>query len=209
MNVVEKFLEKYNQCIVLLSGFEQLHLSEYAKQLAENLNFQLLKFDHPNYDSLNNEVNQKSKKGIVVYGLTFLKDNLKFKPLIHISLSGPKGLINDDEKFDIYNQNKINNFINKYENIKDLNYHDEIYERIFNVCIDVVMKRIYGDRYEEVQKEYIKLSEKEKYDTPKEDNTNKSTEDAKRSSEISVGGKRRKQKKVIGTRLLMKRITLG
>jgi hypothetical protein len=33
MNVVEKFLEKFNQCIILLSGFDKLHLNEYAKNL--------------------------------------------------------------------------------------------------------------------------------------------------------------------------------
>ena len=42
MNVVEKFLEKFNQCIILLSGFDKLHLNEYAKNLAENFNFDLI-----------------------------------------------------------------------------------------------------------------------------------------------------------------------
>jgi hypothetical protein len=208
MNVVEKYLEKFNQCIILLSGFEQLHLTEYAKNLAENLNFELVKFDHENYNILNNEVNKYAKKGVVAYGLSFEKDKLNFKTTYHISLSGPKSVINDDNKYQIYTDNIKNSFINKFKNIKDLNYHDEIYADIFNICIDVIMKRVYGDRYEEVQKEYAKLTEKEKFDTPKksEDDEQKDLEE----SEVSVGGKRNKKNKrlVIGTRLLMQRIKL-
>jgi hypothetical protein len=208
MNVVEKYLEKFNQCIILLSGFEQLHLTEYAKNLAENLNFELVKFDHENYNILNNEVNKYAKKGVVAYGLSFEKDKLNFKTTYHISLSGPKTIINDDNKYQTYTDNIKNSFINKFKNIKDLDYHDEIYEDIFNICIDIIMKRVYGDRYEEVQKEYAKLTEKEKFDTPKksEDDEQKDLEE----SEVSVGGKRNKKNKrlVIGTRLLMQRIKL-
>jgi len=208
MNVVEKYLEKYNQCIILLSGFEQLHLTEYAKNLAENLNFELVKFDHENYNILNNEVNKYAKKGVVAYGLSFEKDKLNFKTTYHISLSGPKTIINDDNKYQTYTDNIKNSFINKFKNIKDLNYHDEIYEDIFNICIDIIMKRVYGDRYEEVQKEYAKLTEKEKFDTPKksEDEEQKEPDE----SEVSVGGKRSKKNKriVIGSRILMHRIKL-
>jgi len=208
MNVVEKYLEKFNQCIILLSGFEQLHLTEYAKTLAENLNFELIKFDHENYNILNNEVNKYAKKGVVAYGLSFEKDKLNFKTTYHISLSGPKSLINDDKKYQTYTDNIKNSFINKFKNIKDLDYHDEIYEDIFNICIDVIMKKVYGDRYEEVQKEYAKLTEKEKFDTPKksEDSEQKDPDE----SEVSVGGKRNKKNKriVIGSRLLMQRIRL-
>jgi len=70
----------------------------------------------------------------------------------------------------------------------------------------MIMKRVYGDRYEEVQKEYAKLSENEKYDTPKksDDEDDKDTE-----SELSVGGgKNKKQNRVIGTRILMRRIRI-
>jgi len=207
MNVVEKFLEKFNQCIILLSGFEQLHLSEYAKNLAENFNFDVVKFNYPDYDSLNNEVNSKASRGVIAYGLTFDKDLLKFKTNYHISISGSKALINDDATFEMYNQNIKNNFINKFKNIKDLDYHDNIYEDIFNLCIDMIMKKLYGDRYEEVQKEYAKMSEKEKYDTPKQETEEE--KDIIEESEESKGGKRKKkQKRIIGTRLLMKRITL-
>ena len=35
MNVIEKYLEVYKKCIILLSGFEKLHLIKYAKKLAK------------------------------------------------------------------------------------------------------------------------------------------------------------------------------
>ena len=99
MNILEKFLELFNKCIIILSGFEQLHLSEYAKKLAENFNFDLINFDYPNYDNLNEIVKNNKNKGLVIYGLSFEKDLIKFRPSIHISLSGPKHIIKDDEKY--------------------------------------------------------------------------------------------------------------
>ena len=215
MNVIEKFLEKFHQCIILLSGFDKLHLNEYAKNLADNLNFELISFDYPNFDKLNSEVNtaindKQSKHGFVIYGLSFPNEFLKFKPNIHISVSGSKALVDNDEKFNIYTENIKKNIINKFKNIKDLDYHDQIYEDIFNLCIDMIMKRVYGDRYEEVQKEYAKkaIAEKEApkkkdesdqtaettetTETNETDETNKSEESIKSSP--SIGGSDRKTK---------------
>ena len=56
MNVIEKYLEVYKQCIILLSGFEKLHLSEYAKKLAKEFNFTLIEFKYTEYDDLNQEI---------------------------------------------------------------------------------------------------------------------------------------------------------
>ena len=209
MNVIEKFLEKFHQCIILLSGFDKLHLNEYAKNLADNLNFELISFDYPSFDKLNSEVStllrdKSTNHGIVIYGLSFPNESLKFKPNIHISVSGSKALIDNDEKFNIYTENIKKNIINKFKNIKDLDYHDQIYEDIFNLCIDMTMKRVYGDRYEEVQKEYAKKAIAEK-EVPKKkeesdetndtDETNKITEtEESTKSSPSIGGSDRKTK---------------
>ena len=156
--------------------------------------------------SLNKEINRKATRGLIVYGLIFEKDKLQFKPNYHISLSGPRGLIDDDSKYEIYTQSTKNCIINKFKNIKDLDYHDQIYEDIFNLCIDMIMKRVYGDRYEEVQKEYAKLNSEEKYDTPKDSEGKK---DSAQKTEVSTGGRRNKnQSRVIGTRILMRRIKI-
>lgn len=223
MNVIQKFLEKYNQCIILLSGFEQLHLSKYANDLAQNFDFHPIKFNYPHYDNLNNDVNKYSKKGVVVYGLTFEKDKLNFKPNIHISLSSGRGLINDDEKYQIYNDNIKNNIINKFKNIKNLDYSDDVYADIFNLCIDMIMRRIYGDRYDEAQKKYAEISEKEPKlknvesddeELPPRDVINEDSEYEKalparvRARKNQEKKKKISPKRIIGTRILQKRIKL-
>jgi hypothetical protein len=162
MNVIEKFIEKYKKCIILLSGFEKLHLEEYAKLLAENFNFELIKFDYPDFELLNNQVSKSSANGVVIYGLTFPSDQLKFKTSYHISITSNRTLIDNDDKFNIYQENVKKNIINKFKNMKDLDYHDDTYLDIFNLIIDMVEKKVYQDRYEQVQEEKAKLTLKEK-----------------------------------------------
>ncbi len=210
MNVVEKFLEKFNQCIILLSGFEQLQLPEYAKNLAENFNFHLVKFDYPDYISLNNEVTQYAKTGVIAYGITFEKDKLNFKTNYHISLSGPKSLINDDEKYNFYTEHTKVNFINKFKNLKSIEYTDDVYDDIFNLCIDMIMRKVYGDRYEDAQKQYAEINSKEEpknIEKEDEDTDPEDTDDIPKIKSEQSGGKK-KNKRIIGTRLIMSRIKL-
>lgn len=206
MNVVEKFLEKFNQCIILLSGFEQLQLPEYAKNLAENFNFHLVKFDYPDYISLNNEVAQYAKTGVIAYGITFEKDKLNFKTNYHISLSGSKALINDDQKYSFYTEHTKDNFINKFKNLKSIEYSSEVYDDIFNLCIDMIMRKIYGDRYEEAQKKYAEINSKEEPKSKDMEDEPEDTDEIPKVSSEQSGGK--KKKRIIGTRLLMSRIKL-
>ena len=212
MNVVEKFLEKFNQCIILLSGFEQLQLSEYAKNLADNFNFNIVKFNYPNYNILNDEVIKKSSKGVIVYGLTFEKDKLNFKTNYHISLSSHKSIINDDEKYKIYTEHVKDNFINKFKNVKTIEYDNNTYDDIFNLCIDMIMRRVYGDRYEEAQKKYAELNLKTEPITPNNDDSEnediEEIDERQKITEQSGGKKRKNGKKIIGTRLVMSRIKL-
>jgi len=175
MNVIEKFIEKYKKCIILLSGFEKLHLEEYAKLLAENFNFELIKFDYPDFELLNNQVS-KSSTGLVIYGLTFPSDQLKFKANYHISLAGNRTLIDDDSKFNIYQENVKKNIVNKFKNIKDIEYRDDIYLDIFNLIIDMIEKKVYQERYEEVQKEKAKLNLKEKSKIEKTENSDSNSD---------------------------------
>jgi hypothetical protein len=173
MNVIEKYLEVYKQCIILLSGFEKLHLSEYAKKLAKEFNFTLLEFKYPEYDDLNQEIEkllkEKTPKGIIVYGLSFPTSQLKFKTSYHIAISGNRTLINDDDEYKIYQEYLDKSFINKFKNLKDLEFHDDIYDDIFLLCITMIMKRVYGDKYDDMMKKYADMeinSEKEQTPTP-------------------------------------------
>jgi len=149
--------------------------------MAENFNFELVNFDYPNYDVLNEFVKNNSNKSLVIYGLSFEKDLITFRPNIHISLSGPKHIINDDAKYNIYTENVKKSFINKFKNIKESAYSDSVYDDIFDLVITMIKKRVYGERYEEVEKEYIKSSseesekeeKKKKKDEPKKDEPKK------------------------------------
>ena len=211
MNVIEKFIEKYKKCIILLSGFEKLHLEEYAKLLAENFNFELIKFNYPDFESLNNKVSKSTNNGIVIYGLTFPSDELKFKTNYHISLSANRSLIDNDEKYNIYQENNKKNYVNKFKNFKDLDYHDDVYLDIFNLVIDMIEKKVYQERYEEIQK--IKANNIINSDGSESqgESKGKSEGDPQSSSESEhqpKSGGKKKFKRVIGTRLLMKAIQI-
>ena len=173
MNVIEKYLEVYKQCIILLSGFEKLHLSEYAKKLAKEFNFTLIEFKYPEYDDLNQEIEkllkEKTPKGIIVYGLSFPTSQLKFKTSYHIAISGNRTLINDDDEYKIYQEYLDKSFINKFKNMKDLEFNNGVYDDIFLLCITMIMKRVYGDKYDDMMKKYAENeidSEKEQKPTP-------------------------------------------
>jgi hypothetical protein len=181
MNVVGKFIsdlkQKSKKCIILLSGFDILHLEEYAKLLAQNINFELIQFKYPEFDTLNDKINDSDSTGIIVYGLTFPTDKLKFKPFYHISVSANRSIVVDEEKYNIYQENVKNNIVNKFKNMKDILYHDETYTEIFNMIIDLIMKRVYGDRYEEAQKAYVKeLSESSDSSESSDESKSKSSE---------------------------------
>jgi len=180
MNILEKFLELFKRCIILISGFEQLHLSKYAERLSQNLDFELVKFDYPNYDVLNQFVKNNSTKSLVIYGLSFEKDLITFRPSIHISLSGPRHIIKDDEKYNIYTENIKKSFINKFKNLKDLTFSDNTYDDIFDLVMVMIKKRVYADRYEEIEKEYIRLSSEE---SEKEESEKKKKEEKEKKKE--------------------------
>jgi len=198
MNVIEKYLEVYKQCIILLSGFEKLHLSEYAKKLAKEFNFTLIEFKYPEFDDLNQEIEkllkEKTPKGIIVYGLSFPTSQLKFKTSYHIAISGNRSLINDDDEFKIYQEYLDKSFINKFKNMKDLEFHDDVYDDIFLLCITMIMKRVYGDKYDEMMKKYADMeveSEKEQKPTPISDDE----EDTKIVDVEEINYKKKKGKK--------------
>jgi len=205
MNVIEKYLEVYKQCIILLSGFEKLHLSEYAKKLAKEFNFTLIEFKYPEYDDLNQEIEkllkEKTPKGIIVYGLSFPTSQLKFKTSYHIAISGNRSLINDDDEFKIYQEYLDKSFINKFKNMKDLEFHDDVYDDIFLLCITMIMKRVYGDKYDEMMKKYADIEsdseKKEKTDSISDDKDTKIVE-AEETNYKKKKGKKTKMSKMKG-----------
>jgi hypothetical protein len=206
MNVIEKYLEVYKQCIILLSGFEKLHLSEYAKKLAKEFNFTLIEFKYPEYDDLNQEIEkllkEKTPKGIIVYGLSFPTSQLKFKTSYHIAISGNRTLINDDDEYKIYQEYLDKSFINKFKNIKDLEFHDDVYDDIFLLCITMIMKRVYGDKYDDMMKKYADMevnTEKEQKPTPiSDDEEDTKIVEAEETNYKKKKGKKSKMSKMKG-----------
>ena len=206
MNVIEKYLEVYKQCIILLSGFEKLHLSKYAKKLAKEFNFTLIEFKYPEYDDLNQEIEkllkEKTPKGIIVYGLSFPTSQLKFKTSYHIAISGNRSLINDDDEYKIYQEYLDKSFINKFKNMKDLEFHDDVYDDIFLLCITMIMKRVYGDKYDDMMKKYADMevnAEKEQKPTPiSDDEENTKIVEAEETNYKKKKGKKTKMSKMKG-----------
>lgn len=205
MNILEKFIYIFKKCIIILSGFEKLHLHKYATQLADDFNFELIEFKYPDFESLNNAIKNSKSNGIIIYGLTFPTDKLQFKPQFHISLSGNKTIIDDESQFSIYNQYVKENFVNKFKNIKVAEFNEEVYDDIYNMCIQYVMKKVYGDNYEKAQKKYIEDTETESETESETENEyeNETITTADDSSIVSGG---RKKNVIKGTRKILKKI---
>jgi len=190
MNILEKFIEIFKNCIIILSGYEKLHLSEYAKKLSNDFGFELIEFKYPDFESLNTAVKNSNKQsGIIIYGLTFPSDKLEFKANYHISLSANKTLIDDESQFSIYNQYVKENYINKFKNLKLVEFSDDIYEDIYEMCIDFIKKKVYGDKYEEAQKKYLEESQSEAENN--QITSVKDDEDDSDNTSESSGGSRR------------------
>jgi hypothetical protein len=185
MNILEKFTDIYKQCIIILSGFEKLHLREYAIQLAKDFNFELIEFKYPDFESLNKLIKDSKSKNIIIYGLTFPANKLEFKANYHLSLSGNKTLIDDESQYSLFTQYVKENFINKFKNIKVSEFNDEISEDIFNTCIQYIMKKVYGDNYDKAQEKYKKDSESSSSSSSSSKSSSDSSSDSSSSSSSS------------------------
>ena len=99
MNVLEAFITKFKQIIILILGLPCTNKSNYAKELSKDLNLQLIKIndflikdkyvektvdnikfklyeDAENYDwdLFNDKVNQTKNNGVIIYG-NFIDSN--------------------------------------------------------------------------------------------------------------------------------------
>jgi hypothetical protein len=103
MNILEAYIKKYKQIIILILGLPCSSKSEIAKELADDINLSLFNindylkqdafiektisdvkfklYEHPdnyNWTSLNEDVNTKKSNGIILYGNYIDKDKLDF-----------------------------------------------------------------------------------------------------------------------------------
>lgn len=104
MNILEAYIKKYKQFIVLLLGYPCSNKSEIAKELVEDLHLPIINindylkpdvfvqktisnikfklYEHPDnydWDKLNNDVNSIKSNGLILYGNFIDKNKIDFK----------------------------------------------------------------------------------------------------------------------------------
>jgi len=104
MNILEAYIKKYGQIIILILGLPCSNKSEIAKELASDLNLPIMNindylkqnsfvekivseikfklYEHPDnydWDKLCSDVNEKKKSGLVLYGNYVDNDKLDFE----------------------------------------------------------------------------------------------------------------------------------
>ena len=182
-NVYDAYLYKYKKIIIAISYTPGLSVDSLIDDIAKTFNLTIVNLEGPNmlkpdsvfnYDKLNADIdkilfNSQQKlnssflgyygQGIIIHGLNFPTDKLKFHIDLQLHLSTSSSMFlksNVDSKgqmiYNIDDYNKFrdilaNNKINKYYNIKsDLSsdFNDMIYEKI----IDFLEFKVYGKDYE-------------------------------------------------------------
>lgn len=136
MNVVDAYLKKKLQLIILISGFSgsgktllarqierdfklkfinlNLYLKEdYSKTVEVTESLKLIDWDSPDavdWEKFNKDINENKDKGVVVSGFGFLADKLEFKPdfHIHLKISKEQLMKNRKEFLEENKDNKLN-----------------------------------------------------------------------------------------------------
>ena len=150
MNIVEAYLKKRKQLVILISGFSGCGKSVIAKNIAKDFNIEYLNlnnfmkedyaetttpkilldkkiidWDDPtaiNWDEFNNKINEIKNKGVIVSGFGFPSDKLQFHTHYHIHLKISKDLLLKNRK-----EYKLENADTKLENIDE-----ELEKKILN-----------------------------------------------------------------------------
>lgn len=103
MNILEAYIKKYKQFIILILGLPCTNKSEIAKELVTDLQFPIISindyiyensyiekkimdvefkiYEHPknyDWDKLNKDVNDKKTKGVIIYGNYIEKNKINF-----------------------------------------------------------------------------------------------------------------------------------
>ena len=145
--VVEAYIDKHKQLIILLSGFSGsgktvlgkslskdfklyfINLNDYYKEdwdeVIEIDDNKIIDWDSPDavdWDKLNDYINKNKNKGLIISGFSFPQNKLSFKPDFHIHLK-----ISKDDL--IKNRNE---YVAEKEDSKISQLDDEMTRRILN-----------------------------------------------------------------------------
>jgi hypothetical protein len=162
-NVLDFLLSTKKKYIILFSGLNFSPIENIVTEIAKDFNAIILNYLHLNLDDnldvLNIRVNdllQKQKnpiQPIFIMSKSFQTDKLKIFPDYHINISLSKTDIltldpaKRTELPELYTKSLQTNRINKYINIKKDYNLNEILDNIFNLIIDDIEKKVYGDKY--------------------------------------------------------------
>jgi hypothetical protein len=195
MNIIEAYIKFNSQLIILISGLSISKKTRISKQTAELFKIRYInlnnyyksredisdRFELPdktniinyytdnsiNWDKFNKDINDIKYQGVIISGLTFPSDKIKFKVDCHISLTQNKQdyikqredfitkyknkyieeyklLTNNLDKYIVNNliytyitNSKKDNNINKTIYTSDLNF-DDVYDQVFNSLIKFI-----------------------------------------------------------------------
>lgn len=176
MNILEAFINKYSQMIILILGLPCSNKSEIAKELEIDLGFKILnindylikdKFSEVEYDGIkfkiyedtnnydwekfNNDVNELKSSGVIIYGnyIDISKIDFKFDFSFFYSLNTNlcKKILIENNLLDI---NDIKNEKIYFENIFNPKY-EELKKNIkFNKFYNIKEDTLFNDSYDDV-----------------------------------------------------------
>ena len=202
-NIYDAFLYKYKKLILIITHTPGLDITDLITDISQNFNMRTINLEGPkiikkdnldqyNYKKVNNDVANILKEnddklkssfkgyygqGILLYGLSFPKSKIDFRPDLHLHLSiTQKQFIKlnsnvEGSLYDSFADILSQNIINKYYNLKT-DMTDEINDTIFYKIIDFIEKKIYNKNYEEYSTKNKML--KENTQTEESDQTEKS-----------------------------------
>ena len=170
-NILDIQLLNKKKYIVLFSGLEFSPIEKIVNDLSKDFNSIVLNYLHLNlddsFDPLNARVNDLLKKNenspqpFFIIAKTFPSDKLKFFPDLHIHISLHKfAILNLDPAKrpnlpDLYLKSIQTNRVNRYINLKKEYELNDIIDEAFNLIIDDIEKKIYGDKYESLSHKFF------------------------------------------------------
>ncbi len=160
-NVLDVLLMRKKKYIVLFSGLDFSPVEQIANDLSKDFNSTVLNFIHlgleDSLDPVNTRVNDlinKSNKPLFIIGKTFPSSKLKIPVDLHIHISLHQiAILKLDplKRQDLpakYVESIKTNRVNKYINLQKEYSLDKIEDEIFNIIVDDIEKKVYGDQYE-------------------------------------------------------------
>lgn len=171
MNIIEAYIQKYKNLVIIISGLNGSGKTTIAKSISRDFKIDRLKLvdyiknNEINWNSLNSDINEKSKNGIVISGEHFPADKLLSDITFHIHIKLSKqNIILKREKFNKshnipklsedelkkintnelpqYFDNLKNMKIDKYINANQFASSDDYYNKIYTEIFDYIINQI-------------------------------------------------------------------